>query len=79
MRAIVVALLIVTGLWPVVGLYILAALLMKSRPATHLGAENDLGERMKRRWKRMERRIRSMEEKITPRERDWDNRFHGYE
>jgi phage shock protein C len=32
-RALVVILFIFTGFWPVVGLYILAALLMKSEPA----------------------------------------------
>ena len=37
MRAIAVILLILTGFWPVIGLYILAALLMKSEPTMHAG------------------------------------------
>ena len=89
-RAIVVVLLIFTGLWPVVGIYILAALLMKSEPAIQAGAapqergggqdrrrSNDAAERLKAKWKHLEKRIRRMEDKITSREYDWNSRFHG--
>ena len=89
-RAAVVILFIFTGFWPVVGLYILAALVMKSQPADDKRAglkpnsgtrfhcaRDDAAERLKRRWKHLEKRIRKMEEKITSREFDWHNRFRG--
>ena len=89
-RALVVILFIFTGFWPVVGLYILAALLMKSEPANHARtglnqksgsryhrARNDAAQRLSRKWKHLEKRIRKMEDKVTSREFDWNSRFHG--
>ena len=89
-RAIVVILFIFTGFWPVVGIYILAALLMKSKPAKNTEAgsnhkdgsryrciRDDTAERLRRKWKHLEKRIRRMEDKVTSREFDWNSRFHG--
>ena len=89
-RTVVVILLIFTGLWPVIGIYILAALLMKSEPADYAGAgpkkmaggrhrctRNDPAERLRRKWKHLEKRLRRMEDKVTSPEYDWDRRFHG--
>ena len=89
-RAIAVILFIFTGFWPVVGIYLLAALLMKLAPSTSAGARsnhrtgcwqrctrNDTAEPLKRKWKHLEKRIRGMEDKVTSPEYDWDRRFHG--
>jgi phage shock protein C len=89
-RAIAVVLFIFTGFWPVVGIYLLAALLMKSEPAKNTGTgsndkaggryrcmRNDTAERLKHKWKHLEKRIRRMEDKVTSREFDWNSRFHG--
>jgi phage shock protein C len=89
-RAIAVILFIFTGFWPVVGIYLLAALLMKSGTAKDAGTglnhksgsryrctRNDTAERLKRKWKHLEKRIRRMEDKVTSREFDWNSRFHG--
>ena len=89
-RAIAVILFIFTGFWPVVGIYLLAALLMKSESAKNTEARsdhkagsryrcmrNDTAERLKRKWKHLEKRIRRMEDKATSREFDWNSRFHG--
>jgi phage shock protein C len=89
-RAIVVILFIFTGFWPVGGLYILAALLMKSEPAKYGGmktkrgfdgryaqSKSDTAERLRRKWRRLEKRIRRMEDKVTSREFDWNQRFRG--
>ena len=88
--AIAIILFIFTGFWPIVGIYILAALLMKSDPAQSVGtaskqrsgssyrcAGHDAAERLKRKWKHLEKRIRGMEDKVTSREFDWNSRFHG--
>ena len=76
LRAIVIIALIFTGFWPILGLYILAALLMKSDPAlrakqgTRHGygchfahAKHDAADRIKRKWQHLEKRIRRMEDK----------------
>ena len=89
-RAIMVAVFIFTGLWPIIGLYILAALLMKSEPGIpgssgskensycrYNRARRDTVERFKRKWRHLEKRIRSMEDKVTSSEFDWNRRFHG--
>lgn len=89
-RAIAVILFIFTGFWPVVGIYLLAALLMKSETGKDAGAGRqhwsggryrcagkDAANRLKRKWKHLEKRIRRMEDKATSREYDWNNRFHG--
>ncbi len=88
-RAAAVILFICTGFWPIVGVYILAALLMKFDPAKSVGSEskpgaggrhrctrNDTAERLRRKWKHMEKRIRKMEDKVTSSEFDWNSRFN---
>jgi phage shock protein C len=73
-RAIALILLFVTGLWPVAGLYILAALLMKPEPVipieneaeqefynSYTHSRHGAAQRLKRRYESLERRIRRME------------------
>jgi phage shock protein C len=90
-RAILIVVFILTGFWPIIGIYILAALLMKSEPdapghkgpgrRSNAGRRRMTGyqtaERLKRRWRHLEKRIRRMEDKVTSREYDWNNRFYG--
>jgi len=88
-RAIALILLFVTGLWPVAGLYILGALLMKPEPVIPI--ENDAeqefynsythsrhgaAQRLKRRYENLERRIRRMEHIVTAPEYSWEKRFN---
>lgn len=87
-RAIVIGVFICTGFWPIIGIYILAALLLKVEPAIENGGnprdtdDRDFpasrhapAERLKRKWRDLEKRIRRMEDNITSREYDWNNRF----
>ena len=89
-RAIMVAVFIFTGFWPIIGLYILAALLMKSAPGVtgrsgskenscdrYNRARHETAERVKRKWRHLEKRIRRMEDKVTSSKFDWNSRFHG--
>jgi phage shock protein C len=89
-RAIVVVVFIFTGFWPIIGIYILAALLMQSEPGVpgrsgakensycrYNRARHETAERIKRKWRHLEKRIRSMEDKVTSSEFDWNRRFHG--
>ena len=88
-RAIAVGLLILTGFWPVTGLYLLAALLMKPEPVIPLRSEDEQEfydsytgnrhralKRLKHRFERLERRIQHMEHIVTAPEYDWDRRMN---
>jgi phage shock protein C len=87
-RAIAVILLLVSGFWPVTGLYFLAALLMKPAPVLRIDSDDahDFYDsyvhsrpravgRIKRRYDNIERRIRRMEDAVTSRDYDWKSRF----
>ena len=89
-RAILIVVFILTGFWPVIGIYLLAALLMKSEPAVsgkahskrsrrfcHSRRRGETSERLKRKWRHLEKRIRRMEDKVSSREFDWNSRFYG--
>jgi len=88
-RTIIVLLLIFTGLWPVVFLYFLAALLMKPEPAIpvttedeeefydhYLYSEKAAVGRLKRKFSNLDRRIRNMEDIVTSREYDFEQRLN---
>ena len=88
-RAIALILLFVTGFWPVVGLYILAALLMKPEPVipieneaeqefynSYTHSRHGAAQRLKRRYENLERRIRRMEHIVTTPEYNWDERYN---
>lgn len=88
-RAIALGLLFVTGLWPIVGIYILAALLMKPEPVipietdaerefydSYTHSRQGAAQRLKRRYQNLERRIRRMEHVVTSPEFDWNNRLN---
>lgn len=88
-RAIVVGLFILTGFWPITGLYLLAALIMKPEPVLPLDSESEQEfydsytgnrhralKRLKHRFERLERRIQHMEHIVTGPEYDWDRRMN---
>jgi len=89
-RAILIVTFIFTGFWPIIGIYILAALLMKSEPGTtdRKGSKRhftcrykksgyEAADRLKRKWRHLDKRIRRMEDKVTSREYDWNHRFYS--
>jgi len=88
-RAIAVIFLFVTGFWPAIGLYLIAALLMKPAPAipietdaeqefydSYTHSRHQAAHRLKRRYENLERRIRRMEDIVTAREFTWDKRLN---
>lgn len=79
-RAILIICLILSGFWPIMGLYFLAALIMKPEPAIPVMSEAEKGrgamERLRRRYENMERRLRRMEDTVTTKEYDWDRRLN---
>ena len=89
-RAILIVTFIFTGFWPIIGIYILAALLLRSEPgaAGRKGSKRhftcrykksgyEAADRLKRKWRHLDKRIRRMEDKVTSREYDWNDRFYG--
>ena len=88
-RVIAVIFLLVTGFWPVIGLYLIAALLMKPAPVIPIKTEAEqefydsyansrhlAARRIKRRYENLERRIRRMEHIVTAREFDWEDKLN---
>ncbi len=88
-RAIAIALLVISGLWPIMVLYFIAALLMKPEPVLPIHTEEEqefydsyvhssrtAADRVKRRYEGLERRIRRMEDAVTSREYDWEHRLN---
>jgi phage shock protein C len=89
-RIIAIFFLIVAGFLPAIGLYLLAALLMKPEPVIPI---KDAGEkefydsytysrqgavqRLKRRYENLQRRIQQMEHIVTSAEYDWENRLNN--
>jgi len=88
-RVILLALFLVSGIWPMVFIYLVASLLMKPEPIRPLETEDErefydaytysraraVG-RLKRRFQNLDRRIRRMEDTVTAREFDWERKFN---
>ena len=88
LRAIAVALLLITGIWPITALYLLAALLMKPEPVVPIdnAAEQEFYDsythsrlnairRIKDRFDSLERRLQRMEHRVTSPEFRWEDRI----
>ena len=88
-RVICVILLFLSGLWPIMGIYILASLILKLEPVrpieneeeqefydTYVNSRHSAAQKLKKRYQSLERRIRRMEDAVTSREYDWDRRMN---
>jgi phage shock protein C len=87
-RTLAVITLILTGFWPVTGLYLLAAIIMRPEPVIPIAAEDEQEfydsytgnrhravQRLRKRFDRLERRIQNMEHIVTEPGYDWDSRL----
>jgi len=88
-RAITLILLIFSGLWPIMGLYFIAALMMKPEPVipirtdeeqefynSYIFSRKGATDRIRRRYENLERRIQRLEHSVTAREFDWEHRLN---
>jgi phage shock protein C len=88
-RVIAVILLFLSGLWPTMAIYFIAALIMKPEPVVPIQSkdENDFYEsyiasrkpaidRIRRRYEHLERRLRRMEHTVTSKDFDWEKRLN---
>lgn len=87
-RMALVLMFIFSGFWPVIGVYLIAAFLMKPTPVKPITSDDErefyhsyvnspasAAERLKKKFRELDRRIRRMEDEITGREYDWKKRF----
>jgi phage shock protein C len=87
-RAVALLFLLLSGFWPTMAVYFIAALLMKPKPVIPLETREERDfydsyvhskratvDHLKRRYERLERRIQQMEHTITSREFDWDQKL----
>ena len=83
-----VVIFLLSGFWPVIGIYLVAALLMKPAPVVPLNTEAEqefydsythsrrrAARRLKRRFENLERRLQRMEHIVTTREFDWESKL----
>jgi phage shock protein C len=88
-RVLAVVALFMTGLWPVVILYVVAAMLINPEPVVPFREESDMEfydsfvnsrsmalHRLKRTYEALDRRIRRMEGIVTARDYDWEQRLN---
>jgi len=88
-RSIALILLFFTGLWPIVVLYFIAALIMKPEPVlplrtddqrefyeSYIHSRKSAADRLKRRYEKLERRIQRMENYVTSPEFDWEHKMN---
>jgi phage shock protein C len=88
-RTIVLTLLFLSGFWPIMALYFIAALLMKPEPVvpiqsddqqefydSYISSRKGAIDRLKRRYDSLEGRVQRMEHRVTAKEFDWDRRLN---
>ncbi len=89
-RTIAVLVLLLSGLWPVVAIYIIASLLMKPEPVrpfeteeekdfydSYIHSREGAARRLKRRFVNLDRRVQRMEDTVTGPEFEWDRRMNA--
>ena len=87
-RAGFIILFLLSGFWPVIGIYIAAALLMKPKPVKPINNEEEqefyesyvnspstAAQRLKRQFEKLDRRIKRMEDTVTSRDFEWEQKF----
>jgi len=90
LRAIIVVILLLSGIWPILILYFIAALMMKPEPVIPIGTPEEqefydsyvysgsgVTQRLKRRYQNLEGRIQRMEHIVTDQEFDWEQKLHS--
>ena len=89
-RAVVILLFLVTGIWPVGLLYLIAAMVMKMEPVVPFAGPADQEfynsytssragalKRIKRKFDSLDRRLRRMEDVVTSRDFEWERRMRN--
>jgi phage shock protein C len=88
-RVLTVAVLLVSGIWPIVVVYLIAGVLMKPEPMIPFETEEQKDfydgytanrhrtlRDLKRRFTNLDRRLRRMEDTVTSRDFEWEQRMN---
>ncbi len=91
-RLLFIILAVITGVWPMLAGYLLAALLMRVEPILPLSSDTDAEfynsyatsramalRRLKHTYDHLESRIQRLENLVTSRDYDWEQRLYGRE
>lgn len=89
-RVVMVGVLLVSGFWPILGIYLIAALFMKPEPVqplendderefydSYVHSPSNAAQRLKKKFQDLDRRIRRMEDTVTDREYEWERKFNS--
>ena len=89
-RMIMVVIFLCTGFWPVLGIYIVMALLLKPEPIRPIQSEEEqefydsyvrspesAAQRLKKKFENLERRIRRMEDRVTGKDFEWERKMRN--
>ena len=89
-RVFAIALLMLTCFWPGIGIYFLAALIMKPEPVIPIDTEEEkefydsythsrhgAAQRLRKKYENLKRRIQRLEDIVTSPEFDWEDRFRS--
>jgi len=81
---------ILTGFWPVIGIYLVAAFFMKPEPVrpirsdeehefydSYVHSPRNAAQRLRKKFSNLEKRIRRMEDKVTGKEYEWERKFNS--
>ena len=87
-RMAVVLVFLLSGFWPVIGIYLVAAFFMRPNPVRPIETEDEqefydsyvhsprsAAQRLKRQFENLERRIRRMESTVTGKDYEWERKF----
>ncbi len=90
LRMVVVLVFLLSGFWPVMGIYLVAAFFMKPNPVRPIETEDEqefydsyvnsprsAAQRLKRQFENLERRIRRMESTVTGKDYEWERKFNS--
>jgi len=86
----IVFIFMLSGFWPVIGIYLVAAFFMKPEPVrpietaeeyefydSYVHSPRSAAQRLKSKFEKLDRRIRRMEDKVTGKEYEWERKFNS--
>ncbi len=89
-RFMVVVVLMITGIWPMIGIYLVAALVMKPEPIrpfeneaerdfydSYMDSRRRTTRRVRRRYDNLDHRIRRMEDIVTGKDFEWEEKINS--
>lgn len=81
---------LLSGFWPVIGIYLAAALLMKPEPVHTVSTDDErefydsyvhsprgAAKRLRKKFHDLDRRIRRMEDTVTAKDYEWEQKFNS--